>query len=531
MEKRALYAALLSAAVLILWFVLFPPTPPQPVESGPAVVPPTAAVAAGSEAAGREEAAVTAGPGVQRGAGEERISLAGQGWTAVVSSLGGAVESLVLSEYRDDAGQPLEMVSAGAARPLSLGASGPWNDEPYVVERDGERLVLRWSDGAGSWVEKRLQAGKGAYGLEFEVEGGGRAVRDGVVVGSGRAVKQASAGGFGSFGGVVRVDGEFDRLAAGKLDVPKELRGTVQFAGAEDHYFLLALLPEGTLEGVRLGGRKLGGLTVAEVVALGGSKGVKGTIYAGPKDQRILAGYGRGLDETLSFGFFGFLSVAFLSALRWINGWAGNWGVAIIVLTAAIRLLLFPLTHKSTVAMRRMQVVQPKMKAIQDRYKDRAKKDPNVRNRMNQEIMALYKQEGVNPMGGCLPLLVQLPILWALYTVFANAIELRHAPFFLWVNDLSIPDTLVTLSLGGFALPLRPLALLMGASMFLQQKMAPQVGDPAQRKIFMMMPIIFTFMFYSFPSGLVLYWFVNNVLTIGQQVLTERLMQRTAPAQ
>jgi YidC/Oxa1 family membrane protein insertase len=178
-----------------------------------------------------------------------------------------------------------------------------------------------------------------------------------------------------------------------------------------------------------------------------------------------------------------------------------------------------------------MQVVQPKMKAIQDRYKDRAKKDPNVRNRMNQEIMALYKQEGVNPMGGCLPLLVQLPILWALYTVFANAIELRHAPFFLWVNDLSVPDTLITLSLGGFALPLRPLALLMGASMFLQQKMAPQVGDPAQRKIFMMMPIIFTFMFYSFPSGLVLYWFVNNVLTIGQQVLTERLMQRTAAAQ
>ncbi len=159
MEKRALYAALLSAAVLILWFVLFPPVPPQPVESGPRVVPPTAAVATGSEAAVREEAAVTAGPGVQRGAEEEKISLAGQGWAAVVSSRGGAVESLVLSEYRDDAGQPLEMVSAGAARPLSLGASGPWNEEPYVVERDGERLVLRWSDGAGSWVEKRLQAG------------------------------------------------------------------------------------------------------------------------------------------------------------------------------------------------------------------------------------------------------------------------------------------------------------------------------------------------------------------------------------
>jgi YidC/Oxa1 family membrane protein insertase len=254
------------------------------------------------------------------------------------------------------------------------------------------------------------------------------------------------------------------------------------------------------------------------VVVVGSGGVVRGTLYAGAKERATLVGYGRGLEETLSFGLFGFLSVGFLAALRWIYVWVGNWGVAIIVLTAGIRILLFPLNHKSAVQMKRMQALQPKMKAIQDRYKDRAKKDANVRARMNQEVMALYKQEGVNPMGGCLPMLVQLPILWALYSLFAYAIELRQAPFVFWIKDLAAKDpTYIT-------------PILMTASMVLQQRMAPQVGDPAQRRMFMLMPFIFGLMFMSFPSGLVLYWLVNNIFTIGQQVLTERMMTGAEPA-
>jgi len=173
--------------------------------------------------------------------------------------------------------------------------------------------------------------------------------------------------------------------------------------------------------------------------------------------------------------------------------------------------VLFPLNHKSTTSMRKMQAVQPKMKAIQERYKDRAKKDPQVRNRMNQEVMQLYKQEGVNPMGGCLPMLVQMPILFALYTLFAYAIELRQAPFIFWITDLSLKD------------PYYITPILMTATMVLQQRITPQVGDPAQRKMFMFMPFIFGFMFLQFPAGLVLYWLVNNILTIGQQWATDRL--------
>ena len=189
--------------------------------------------------------------------------------------------------------------------------------------------------------------------------------------------------------------------------------------------------------------------------------------------------------------------------------------MAIIVLTAGIRLLLFPLNHKATISMRRMQKLQPKMAAIQERYKERAKKDPQVRARMNQEIMGLYKTEGVNPMGGCLPNLAQLPILYALYTLFAYAVELRQAPFAWWIKDLSLKDpTYIT-------------PILMTGSWFLQQKISPPVGDPAQRRMFMFMPLIFGFMFMSFPAGLVLYWLVNNLLTIAQQLLTERMLART----
>lgn len=531
MEKRALLAAVISAVVLFLWFAIFPPPKSGEPQRAPAEVSKDAREAATPSPVGSEAVAVA--EEVKQaigGAAEERIELEGDGWRAVLSSRGAVVRSLVLSEYRDEAGQPLELVGREGPAPLEMAAAGPWNDALYSVERGGSSVILRWSDGNGSWVEKRVAAGKGRYGVEVEVAAGGRAGRDGVVVAVGRDVKGAGAAGFATVGAVTRVAGEMERLAATKLENPKELKGEIAFAGVEDHYFLMVLLPEERLETVRAWSRKGDAGPVAVLAALPGGGTVRGTLYAGPKEHRVLTAYGRSLDETLSFGLFGIFSVGFLAVMRWIHSWASNWGVAIILLTAAIRLLLFPLTHKATVAMRRMQALQPKMKAIQDRYQERAKRDPQARQRMNQEVMGLYKQEGVNPMGGCLPTLVQLPILWALYTLFANAIELRQAPFFLWVKDLSLPDTLFTIPFGGgWDFPFRPLALLMGGSMWLQQKLAPQVGDPTQRRIFMMMPILFTVMFYGFPSGLVLYWLVNNVLTIAQQLITERLL-RDKPA-
>jgi YidC/Oxa1 family membrane protein insertase len=525
MEKRALLAALLSGVVLVLWYAFV--MPPQGERGdrggegagGPAVPTPAAAPASGVEATPEPTPSAEASapaPAAVRGSADEVIELTGEGWRAVVAARGGKISSLILGEYRDDKGAPLNL--AGGAGILAIAGDGPWNEDVYAVERAGEELRLRWSDGQGNWVDKRLAPASGRYALAIEVAMGGAPARLGLLVGAGvgsGAVAQAR-GSMGVAGAVLQLDGKLDRIKAEKIEQPQERRGRIGFAGVEDQYFLVVMLPDADLEGVRVTRRGEGASAVAAVALIGREGKLRGTLYAGPKEHRTLVGYGRGLEETLSLGIFGLLSVGFLGALRWIHSWAGNWGVAIIVLTAGIRVLLFPLTHKSTVAMRRMQALQPKMKAIQERYQERAKRDPQVRARMNQEVMGLYKQEGVNPLGGCLPTLVQLPILWALYTLFANAIELRHAPLALWIRDLSLKDpTYIT-------------PILMTATMVIQQRMTPQVGDPAQRKIFMLMPFIFGIMFMNFPAGLVLYWLVNNVLTIGQQVLTERMLSGTA---
>lgn len=500
MERRALLAVLLSVVAVVLWYSLFPPKPPVPKE----VAGPLAGSTETREAGAPAEAPLANAGKVISGEREEQVGLQGEGFRAVVSNRGGVVTSLRLDRYRDAEGKEQELVGEQTA-PLSLVPDGPWNRELYRVERQGEAVVFRWSDGKGRMVEKRVWV-EGAYRLRVEGRAVGFGKEVGVAVGGlgtwARGVKSDS---LGRSDFVVASGGKLKRVGLGKEE-KVEVAGAVGFVGAEDRYFLLAFVPE------RAAGARAEGAEGRAVVLVGGE--FAGTLVGAPKEHKLLKGFGRGLEETLSFGLFGFLSLLFLEVLRWIHGWSGNWGVGIIVLTAGIRLLLFPLTHRSTVAMRGMARLQPKIKAIQERYQERARKDPAARQRMNQEIMELYRREGVNPMGGCLPLLVQIPILWALYTLFAFAIELRHQPFILWIRDLSAKDpTYIT-------------PILMTASMVLQQRLAPQTGDPAQRRMFMILPFVFGLMFMNFPAGLVLYWLVNNVLTIGQQLLTEKLLSR-----
>lgn len=502
MEKRALLAVLLSVGVVVIWYSLFPPAPPQ-------MVGVEQARAAGPEGSEAEEKPRGAEPKQRVEAeAEERVVLGGEGFWVEVSNRGGVVLSWKLAGYRDREGQQQELLPKGGGL-LSLAESGPWNEGLYRVERREKGVRLEWADGQGRWVEKEL-AVDGRFGLRVRVR----------TLGFGGPVRLVVSRGLATWGGE-KVSGSLGRAdfvgLAEKLQRVtwgKEERVAIgpkaAFVGAEDQYFLLALLPDGP------GSGWLDGKEGVAVVEAPGE--VAGLLLGLPKEHKLLKSFNRGLEKTLSFGLFGFFSLIFLEVLRWIHGWSGNWGVGIIVLTALIRLLLFPLTHKSTVAMRRMGKLQPKIKAIQERYQERVKKDPSVRARMNQEIMELYRREGVNPMGGCLPMLVQIPILWALYTLFAFAIELRHQPFVLWIKDLSAKDpTYIT-------------PILMTASMVLQQRLAPQTGDPAQRRLFMIMPFIFGLMFMNFPSGLVLYWLVNNLLTIGQQLLTEKLLQRDGGA-
>ena len=237
-------------------------------------------------------------------------------------------------------------------------------------------------------------------------------------------------------------------------------------------------------------------------------------IYFGPKSLRILSRMGNGLDRAINFGMFDFIAKPCLWLMNFIHDYIPNYGIAIIILTIIVKIILWPLGNKSYKSMNDMKKLAPLMKEIRDKYKDDKKK-------MNQETMALYRTYKINPMGGCLPMILQIPVFFALYRMLYEAIELRHAPFFLWINDLSAPDRLfnfdifIPLMQPPYGIPV--LTLIMGASMFFQQKMAPAPADPTQAKLMTFMPILFTFIFINFSSGLVLYWLVNNLLSMGQQ--------------
>ncbi|TNF50646.1 MAG: membrane protein insertase YidC [Deltaproteobacteria bacterium] len=225
--------------------------------------------------------------------------------------------------------------------------------------------------------------------------------------------------------------------------------------------------------------------------------------FIGPKEASQLIEAGHQLDRIVQFGFFNLLAQPLFTVLTFFYGFFKNYGVAIILLTVLIKIIFWPLTHKSYSSMKSMQKLQPEMAKLRDKFK-------NDKERLNKEMMQLYKTHSVNPLGGCLPMIVQIPVFFALYKVLLESIALRHAPFAFWLTDLSAKD------------PYYITPILMGASMFVQQKMTPTTADPMQAKIFMMMPIVFTFMFLNFPSGLVIYWLVNNLLTILQQYFIHR---------
>lgn len=226
--------------------------------------------------------------------------------------------------------------------------------------------------------------------------------------------------------------------------------------------------------------------------------------YIGPKEYKTLESINPVLVNAIEFGFFTFVAAPIFKVLMWLHGLLGNWGWAIVALTALIRMFLYPLTQKGMVSMQKIKEIAPRIKEVQEKYKG----DPQ---RMNAAVMEMYKKHGANPLGGCLPLLLQIPVFFAIYRVLLNAVELQGAPWILWINDLSRMD------------PYYILPILMGVTMYLQQRITPSnFTDPLQEKIFKYLPVIFTFFFFTFPAGLVLYWFVNNLFSIAQQYLVNK---------
>lgn len=312
--------------------------------------------------------------------------------------------------------------------------------------------------------------------------------------------------------GVVQVNDSLQEIARDKA--PKfAIHPDVQFIGIEDNFFLTALKPDHAGAGIvhvidiptGIKNEKSRELVAGINAANDGA--VAGSAFFGPKQTQILDRYG--YERTLQYGRFGLIARFFLFVLVWINKYTHNYGWAIIVLTIAIKLVLYPLQHKWMMSMKKMQKLAPKQEAIKAKYK-KFKTDPDQRQKMNVEMMKLYQQEGVNPAGGCLPMLIQFPIFLGFYNLLSHAIELRGQPWILWIHDLSLKD------------PYYITPLLMTVAMFVQQAITPSTADPAQKRMFMFMPLIFGFIFKEFASGLVIYWLMQNLLTILQQIIMNK---------
>jgi YidC/Oxa1 family membrane protein insertase len=562
MEKRFVLALVLSVVILVAGSILTqklfppPPAPPVPVtETAPGGSPAPPAAGAGnapapspSAAAAPEAAPTTAAVGAT---GEQEITIDTASATVVLTNKGARVRSWRLKDY-STAGRPVDFVSDAArsqdALPLSLlfedstvlrQANSALYDVKRIPSEDGDRIVFRWADGSGSAVTKTIVVPKngGLAALEVETVDRGRTLAPRIAWGPGLEVEDPKNRANTYYNGqaLLLEAGHVMRWPKRKIDesfaVPESSQ--LAWAGLADQFFAAIVIPAGSKGGVTIGpfpktALARGGeipkeLTDAPVIAVSLPEG-KAQLFVGPKNFGLLGSLGHGLEKAVWFSDYTLIYACakpvFL-ALRWVHAqWLPNWGVAILVLTLGLRVALFPLNQYSMVKMRRvaaeMQRIQPKLKAIQAKYKK--SKDADSRAKMNAETMDLYRRENVNPFGGvsgCLPILIQMPILWAFFDVLTAAVELRGAPFFLWIKDLTHPD------------PFYVTPILMGATMFVQQRMTPTANvDPAQQRMMMFMPIMFTVMFVTLPSGLVLYYFANNLLGIGQQWLVNRHVSR-----
>jgi YidC/Oxa1 family membrane protein insertase len=400
-------------------------------------------------------------------------------------------------------------------------------DERLVVQNEKRSIAFEWINQDGIRVRKEYFFAPDSYLIDMNliIENGSAAPLAGQPEVSIAHVVADPASRITFEGAMAFVDGELEEIKVKDIPEKQELTGQFRWIGVTDRYFMNVLIPEEAINAtlrMEVVGEDMvvSDFVMPENAIASGEKAVfKFKSLIGPKETEMLAEANYDLGKAVNFGMFDFLAKPFLWIMNQIYKVVPNYGIAIIVLTLLTKIVLWPLGNKSYKSMNDMKRMQPLMSEIREKYKNDKKK-------MNEETMALYRTYKINPMGGCLPMVVQLPVFLALYRMLYQAIELRHAPFFGWINDLSAPDRLFDF---GFSIPfMQPpygipvLTVVMGATMFLQQKMSPPPGDPTQAKMMMFMPLIFTVIFINFPAGLVLYWLTNNIFSIGQQYYIQK---------
>ena len=399
------------------------------------------------------------------------------------------------------------------------------NEDTVNVINEKRKVSFSWESPEGIVFEKVFSFSPEEYtiGLNINIKNGSsHNFNDKIKLSLIKYFKQEKAM-YGFEGPSALINNKLEQIKVKKIEDKNTYSGTFKWIALQDRYFMSSILPENN-EDVHEGKMRLlfkDNILEAQyilpniMVTSGTQKKIEYKLFLGPKSMKVLKKTGHSLEEAIDFGMFDILAKPCLWIMNFLHdNFIHNYGIAIIILTMFTKILLWPLGTKSYKSMGEMKKIQPLMAEIKEKYKNDKKK-------MNAEVMGLYKTYKINPVGGCLPMVVQIPVFFALYRMLYEAIELRHAPFFLWINDLSAPDRLFSFD---FSIPfMQPpygipvLTIVMGASMLLQQKMSPPMGDAAQAKMMMFMPIIFTVIFINFSSGLVLYWLVNNVLSMAQQ--------------
>jgi YidC/Oxa1 family membrane protein insertase len=567
-QKRLFLAIALSIVVLLIFDAFFrPPPPPRPptaerqatTDGVPLPPPPGIATPGAAPAA---EAAATRPPAT-------RVPIETPRLTGSLNARGARLDDLTLRDYRETIApdSPLVRLLAPRERPDPYFVQWGWTaadgrtrtpdgETDWSVEGGpltaGGTITLRWDNGAGVLFEIALSVDEN-YLFRAEQRVINRSDQPVSVLPWVRIRRETTPHVEGFFilheGFVGVIDGRLQewtysqlrdeanrrralRDEAERARAPFEATGTASWAGFTDKYWLTALIGDGprpmryAFRHIRDGGADRWQVDMAtpepQTVPPGATSALPSRLFAGAKEVLLLDAYRdrhgiTDFDKAVDFGWFYFLTKPFFYALHWLAILTGNMGVAILLFTLIIKIIFFPLANKSYQSMSRMKMLAPKMQEIRERYKDDLQK-------AQAEMMALYRAEKINPASGCLPILIQIPVFFALYKVLFVTIEMRHAPFFGWVQDLSAPDPTNAFELFGLLpwgappwLHLPVWAILMGITMWVQFKLNPTPPDPIQAKVFALMPLLFTFLLATFPAGLVIYWTWNNLLSIAQQ--------------
>lgn len=551
MEKRTILAVIISLGILILYqeFIasrFLPPPPPAPVSTTELL-----SKSGGDQIKPQEEVAEMSPPppvrvspeaeeeigkilAAQAEAQEEEISVETELITAIISTRGGIIKSWRLKKYQESVEDktPLQLVSdksrTAGYYPLNLhyddsALTKRVNNGIYLadqkeifIEQGGvkQSISLSYQDPEGLKITKTITFHPDNYLIDIVIsqENVLGSIKSGAnFLCWGYNLGNEEGGQYVTTGPTSFIDGELITDSPDDINTQLIHKGNISWTGIQSTYFMVAFIPSTITSSASVFKTADGLLTVgisSQQDQLRPGERPSSTsysLYVGPKQKENLVKVQKNLEKIIDYGWFHMVAEPLMEVLVFFHSYAKNWGLAIILLTVAIKLLFYPLTNASFKSMQGMQKIQPKINALRDKHK----KDPA---KLNAATMELYKKHKVNPLGGCLPMVLQIPVFFGLYKALLVSIELRHAPAFIffWIGDLSAKD------------PLYITPIVMGITMFIQQKMTPSTGDAKQQKLMMIMPVVMTFMFLNFSSGLVIYWLINNVLTIAQQGLIKK---------